>query len=75
MPSPPAEFAQYWRSVRERTRRIVQLIPDADMEWTYAQNRWTFGDLVRHLAGIERGMYAETARGRRSAYQIGRAHV
>jgi len=65
---PPTEFVQYWKSVRARTRRVVLLIPDADIEWSYAANRWTFGDIVRHLAGIERGMYAETARGRPSAY-------
>src|SRR5262245_44018031 len=68
MQTPASEFVQYWRSVRQRTRRIVLLIPDAEIEWTYAPNRWTFGDIVRHLAGIERGMYAETARGRPSAY-------
>jgi uncharacterized damage-inducible protein DinB len=62
------EFVHYWNSIRERTRRVVVLIPNDDLEWTYAPGRWTFGDLVRHLAGIERGMYAETALGRPSAY-------
>ena len=62
------ELLPYWTSVRERTRRIVQLIPADDIEWTYAPGRWTFGDIVRHLAGIERGMYAETASGRPSGY-------
>jgi uncharacterized damage-inducible protein DinB len=64
----PDEFNPYWKSVRERTRRVVQLISEADIEWTYAPGRWTFGDIVRHLAGIERGMYAETVSGRPSAY-------
>ncbi len=30
--------------------------------------RWTAGDQVRHLAGIERWMYAETVLGRTSCY-------
>lgn len=68
MMTSPSEFTPYWNSVRERTRRVVLLIPDEDLEWTYAVGRWTFGDLVRHLAGIERGMYAETVSGRPSAY-------
>ena len=43
-------------------------IPPADLEWTPAPGKFTFGDLVRHLATIERYMYGETVHGRRSAY-------
>jgi uncharacterized damage-inducible protein DinB len=64
----PKLFVEYWKNVRQRTMRLLPLVPDADLEWTYAEGRFTFGDLYRHLAGIERGMYAETVEGRPSAY-------
>jgi len=61
-------FLHYWESVRERTRRVVQRIPPDEIEWSHAPGRFTLGDLVRHLAAIERWMYAETVKGRPSLY-------
>lgn len=63
-----ATFIDYWQSVRKRTLRVAAAIPPGQLEWAPAAGRWTFGDLLRHLAGIERGMYAETVAGRPSAY-------
>jgi uncharacterized damage-inducible protein DinB len=63
-----AEFTDYWRGVRKRTTRVVEQIRDEDLEWTYAPGRWTIGDIVRHLAGIERDMYAENVSGRPARY-------
>ena len=62
------EFAEYWRGVRQRTTRAVDAIRPQDLEWSYAPGRWTIGDVVRHLAGIERDMYAENAARRPSRY-------
>ena len=61
-------FIEYWQSVRKRTLRVAAAIPPGQLEWAPAAGRWTFGDLLRHLGGIERGMYAETVAGRPSAY-------
>ena len=63
-----APFLDYLDRVHERTRRIVQLIGDDDLEWEAAPGRMTPGALVRHLAGIERYMYAENAHGRPARY-------
>lgn len=63
------EFVDYWRGVRERTTRAVARIPAAELEWAPAADRWSIGDIVRHLAGIERDMYAETVAGRPSRYR------
>jgi uncharacterized damage-inducible protein DinB len=63
-----AQFLEYWDSVRGRTRRVVGSIPPGRIEWTYQTGKFTFGDLIRHLATIERFMYAETVSGRPSAY-------
>ena len=62
-------FLDYWRNVRGRTRRVVEYIPEEHLEWAPRAGRFTLGDLVRHLATIERYMYAETVHGRPSAYQ------
>ncbi|HEU5170618.1 MAG TPA: DinB family protein [Gemmatimonadales bacterium] len=59
---------EYWDSVRGRTRRVIACIPPDRLEWTWRPGKFTLGDLVRHLATIERYMYAETVAGRPSAY-------
>lgn len=61
-------FLDYLGSVHTRTRRVIQCIPPADIGWAPAPNKFSFGDLVRHLACIERYMYAETVQGRPSRY-------
>ena len=38
------------------------------MDWSYAPGRFTFGGILRHLATIERYMYAETVQGKPSIY-------
>lgn len=63
-----AEFVDYWRGVRQRTRRLVLLIPADRLESVPAAGRWSLGDLVRHLAAIERWMYGENVQGRPSRY-------
>ncbi|MGQ0538154.1 MAG: DinB family protein [Gemmatimonadaceae bacterium] len=61
-------FLDYWRNIRARTRRVAERIPEDRLEWVPAPGRFTPGDLVRHLAAIERHMYAESVHGRPSAY-------
>ncbi len=62
-------FLDYWESVRARTRRVAACIPPDRVEWTHEAGRFTLGDLVRHLATIERYMFVETAAGRPSRYE------
>ncbi len=62
-----ASFLDYWRHARARTLRVLDRLPASELEWSYAAGRFTFGDLFRHLAGIERFMYAETVQGRPKA--------
>lgn len=64
--APP--FVAYWEGIRGRTRRIVEVIPPDRIEWAPAEGRWTLGDIIRHLAGIERDMYAENVQGRPTRY-------
>lgn len=70
MPAPEsgAQFVHYWRGVRQRTRRLLPLVPDDRLEWAPLPGRWTFGDQFRHLALIERWMFAENVAGRPARY-------
>ncbi len=61
-------FLDYLASVHARTRRIVACIPAESLEWVPSPGRWSAGDQVRHLASVERWMYAETVAGRPSRY-------
>jgi uncharacterized damage-inducible protein DinB len=62
------DFLDYYGKVRARTRRVALLIPEEQLEWTYRPGKFTLGDLVRHIAAIERWLYAETVFGRPSCY-------
>jgi uncharacterized damage-inducible protein DinB len=62
------QFLEYYEGIHQRTRRVVEQIPDGQMEWRPAPGRFSFGDLVRHLAAIERYMFAENVAGRPSRY-------
>lgn len=59
---------EYLERVHERTRRVFLLIPPGDVEWAPAPGWFTFGGLVRHLAALERWMFAENVHGRPSRY-------
>lgn len=61
-------FLSYWSRIRQRTSRVIQIIPPEHIEWTYAEGKWTLGDLIRHLAALERWMFAENFLGRPSRY-------
>lgn len=61
-------FLTYLESVRRRTRSLAEHIPGDRMEWSPGEGRFTPGDLVRHIAGAERWMWAENAQGLPSRY-------
>lgn len=64
----PEAFVDYWKGFRTRTTRLLTVLRPEDLEWAPGEGRFTFGDLFRHLPGIERYMYGETVQGRPSAY-------
>ena len=61
-------FLDYYQNVRARTRRLLLLVPPAQLEWTYQPGKFTIGDLFRHMAAIERFLYVETVFDRPSQY-------
>src|SRR5689334_22744201 len=62
-------FLDYLDKVHQRTLRVLRHIPSDKLDWSYAEGKFTLGDLVRHMAAIERYMFGETIQGRQSRYQ------
>ena len=62
------EFIDYYSKIKKRTRRLFDYIPEDKLEWTFRAGKFTIGDQIRHLANIERYMYAETVQHKESKY-------
>ncbi len=62
------DFLQYFGRVRARTRAVVERIPPERVEWKPHPGRFTLGDQVRHIAAVERWMFAENVQGAPSRY-------
>lgn len=68
MPATHDDFLKHFESVRRRTLRVAGYIPPDQIEWRPTPDAFSFGDLLRHLAGIERWMFAENVTGRQTRY-------
>lgn len=62
------ELVKYHEQVRKRTLRLIECIPHDRMEWRYDENKFSIGDLVRHLATTERYIFAESMLSRPPRY-------
>lgn len=62
-------FLKYHARIKFRTERLFEYIPEDKMEWTYKEGKFTIGDIIRHLALIERYMYVENAYLKPSLYK------
>ncbi len=62
------EFLDYYEKVRQRTLKVIACIPGEKYDWTYREGKFSFADIIRHIATIERYMYAENAQFRPSCY-------
>ncbi len=61
-------FLHYYEGIRERTRRVIRCIPPDHFDWAPAPGKFSFADLIRHLAATERWMFAENVHGWPSRY-------
>src|SRR5215467_14323784 len=62
------EFLDYYEKVRQRTHRVIACIPKDKFDWRYAEGKFSFADIIRHLGAIERYMWAENAQLKPSRY-------
>ena len=63
-----ATFLPYLKNIRERTLRVARVIPPDRLEWTYTPGKFTLGDLLRHVATVERYLWAEIVQGKPARY-------
>jgi uncharacterized damage-inducible protein DinB len=63
-----SSFLTYYERLRERTVRLIDVVPPEAMEWAYKPGKYTIADMIRHVAAIERHMFAENVAGRKSCY-------
>jgi uncharacterized damage-inducible protein DinB len=61
-------FLDYLDKVHQRTMRVARCIPPDKLDWTYREGKFSLGDLARHVATINRYMFAETIQGKPSRY-------
>ena len=61
-------FLPYYSKIRERTNNIIKVIPPERLDFAYMPGKFTIADQIRHIAAIERYMFAENIAGRKSAY-------
>jgi uncharacterized damage-inducible protein DinB len=62
-------FLEFYERTREGTLRIFNVIPRDKMDWTYHPDKFTIGDLIRHIAAIERNLFAEVVQGNKMNYK------
>ena len=63
-----AGFADYFENIRARTARVIACIPRDRFDWAPAAGKFSFADIVRHIAATERFMWAENVQGKASRY-------
>lgn len=61
-------FLDYYEKIRQRTNRLIAVIPPEYMDWAYKPGKFTIADHIRHIAATERYMFAETILGNPCTY-------
>ena len=64
----PGEFLKYFNKVHQRTMNVIRAIPPDKIDWRFREDKFTLGDLVRHIAASNRYIFVEVTQGKPSAY-------
>lgn len=62
-------FLSYYEKTRQATIKVLEVIPPDKINWAYKSGKFSIGDMVRHMAAIERWVFAEVAQGNKPAYK------
>jgi uncharacterized damage-inducible protein DinB len=63
------EFLGYFNKFHQRTMNVVRAIPPDKVDWRFRAEKFTLGDVVRHIATANRYIFIEVCRGNPCAYQ------
>jgi uncharacterized damage-inducible protein DinB len=61
-------FIRYFDGIRQRTLTFARAVPAQKIDWAPQDGEFTCGDILRHIAAIERITIAEVVGGRWEAY-------
>lgn len=61
-------FNSYYERVRQITQQVINVVPADKINWSYKEGKFTIGDLIRHIAAIERNLFAEIILGNKVKY-------
>ncbi|NIR48630.1 DinB family protein [candidate division KSB1 bacterium] len=50
-------FLGYFEGTRRRTLNVAELIPEDKIDWAPKEGKYTFGEIIRHVASAERYIY------------------
>lgn len=62
-------FLNQYQAIRKRTFRLLEVAPPDQLDFSYKKGKFSIADQIRHIAAIERHMFAETLLGRKSIYR------
>ncbi|MDI9311169.1 MAG: DinB family protein [Limnohabitans sp.] len=62
-------FTTYFEKIREGTNRLIKVIPEDKMDWTYKKGKFTIADIIRHIAAIERNVFAALVDDKKASYK------
>lgn len=64
-----SSFVAYYETVRDITNKVISVIPKENLNWSYHPGKFSIADLLRHIAAIERNLFAEVIMGKPSNYK------
>jgi hypothetical protein len=56
-----SEFLKYFDKVHQRTMNVVRAIPPDKIDWRFRPDKFSLGDLVRHIAASLKSRAAAAA--------------
>ena len=62
-------FIKNYESIRKRTLKLIEVIEPQHLDFAYKPGKFTVADQIRHIAAIERYLFAETCVGRQNSYR------
>lgn len=62
-------FIAYYEKTRQATQKVIEVIPPNKIDWAYMPGKFTIADLIRHIAAIERNVFAAVAIGNKPNYK------